>query len=327
METVATPGGKLAVRRAPSSSRAAEPAVYIHGLGGAATNWTDLMGLLRDRLDGVALDLPGFGFSPPRDDGDFTPLGHARSVIGLIEAAGRAPAHLFGNSLGGAVALQVAADRPDLVRSLTLISPALPDLRLRPFTAGFVPLATPVLGERIARALAEQDPHVRARQVFALCFADPAAVPAEVLDVAAAELARRRRLTYANDALLASLRGLLIDYLRRGSSSPWRRLGAITAPTLIIAGRLDRLVHPRVIIRATRDIPGARLLMLARGGHIAQMEHPELVGRAVRDLLDEAGEAHRARWPGGGMPQPRGIVSSGEHSRNLRRRRVAAAPG
>ena len=37
----------------------------VHGLGGAATNWTDVMDLLRDRLDSVAPDLPGFGWSPP----------------------------------------------------------------------------------------------------------------------------------------------------------------------------------------------------------------------------------------------------------------------
>jgi pimeloyl-ACP methyl ester carboxylesterase len=287
LDTVAGPGGVVAVRRAAGFSAEAEPAVFVHGLAGNATNWTDLMGLLRDRLDGVAIDLPGFGFSPPRDDGDYTPAGHARSVVGLIEAVRRGPVHLFGNSLGGAVAVRVAAERRDLVRSLTLISPALPDLRLRRFTAGFVPLAAPVLGERIARALASQDPRRRARQIAALCFADPSSIPPAALDLAAAELARRRRLTYANDALLASLRGLVADYLRQGRRSPWVQLLAIAAPTLVIVGGRDRLVHLRVIARAARSIPGSRLMVVPGSGHLAQMEHPELVDRAVRELLDE----------------------------------------
>jgi len=329
MDMVATPGGRIAARRAPPSGGPAEPAVFVHGLGGSSTNWTDLMGLLRDRVDGVALDLPGFGFSPPPDDGDYTPGGHARSVIGLIEAEGRAPVHLFGNSLGGAVTLRVAAERPDLVRSLTLISPALPDLRPRRFTAGFVPLAAPVLGDRMARALASQDPHRRAQQVMALCFADPAAVPPQVLDFAAAELHRRRRLTYANDALLASLRGLLLDYLRQGRRSPWRQLPAVSAPTLVIAGGRDRLVHPRVIARVVREIPGARLLMVPGGGHIEQMEHPELVDRAVGELLADIAESAEIAVPTApartGDPLPwrgiaagHGTVRPGEHSRTFR---------
>ena len=56
----------LHVRRAPATSDAAEPAVLVHGLGGSATNWTDLMGLLQDCLSSAAPDLPGFGWSPRR---------------------------------------------------------------------------------------------------------------------------------------------------------------------------------------------------------------------------------------------------------------------
>lgn len=296
----------------------AEPAVYVHGMGGASTNWTDLMALLRDRLDGVALDLPGFGHSPPRDDGDFTPFGHARSVIALIEAEFRAPVHLLGNSLGGTVALRVAADRPDLVRSLTLISPALPDLRLRRFTAGFVPLAAPVVGERIARALSTMDPVRRARQIIALCFADPTILPPEVFADGVAEIVRRRRLPYADDALLATLRGLVVDYLTAGQRSPWQQLPAVSAPALVIAGGRDRLVHPRVVARAAREIPEARLLVLPSAGHVGQMEHPELVARAVRELLDASGAGGRDHEHG--MSGGRGTVEIGrKKSRDILR--------
>ena len=62
--------GTFSLREARPASPDAAPALFVHGLGGAATNWTDLMALLRDRLDGVAPDLPGFGWSPPPRDGD-----------------------------------------------------------------------------------------------------------------------------------------------------------------------------------------------------------------------------------------------------------------
>jgi len=106
-EDVLVTNGTLSVRQAPALDPAtAEPALFVHGLGGNATNWTDLMALLRDRIDGVAVDLPGFGWSPPPRDGDFSLRRSADSLADLVETRtdGR-PVHLFGNSMGGAIAV------------------------------------------------------------------------------------------------------------------------------------------------------------------------------------------------------------------------------
>jgi pimeloyl-ACP methyl ester carboxylesterase len=92
--------------------------VFIHGLGGSSLNWTDLMAALQPDVDGYAIDLGGFGQSPPPRDGDMTPAGHAAGVVEfIVEELGGEPVHVFGNSLGGAVALQLAARRPDLARA------------------------------------------------------------------------------------------------------------------------------------------------------------------------------------------------------------------
>src|SRR5262249_991595 len=115
-------------RTAPARDSGAEQAIFVHGLAGSASNWTDLMGLLSDDFGGEALDLPGFGYSPPPPKRDYSIDAHTQSVVRLIEKRDRGPVHLFGNSLGGAIATRLAGTRPDLVRSLTLISPALPDL-------------------------------------------------------------------------------------------------------------------------------------------------------------------------------------------------------
>src|SRR6185503_17264405 len=99
---------RLHVRRAPGTSDAAEPAVFVHGLGGSATNWTDVMGLLQDRLSSAAPDLPGFGWSPPPSGDDYSLTVHARVITDYIEHDGQldrhGPVHLIGNSLGGTVA-------------------------------------------------------------------------------------------------------------------------------------------------------------------------------------------------------------------------------
>src|SRR5687767_14457706 len=164
--------GSVHVRSTPEG--APERAVFMHGLGGAATNWTDLMDDLKDDVTGHAVDLPGAGFSPAPADGDYTIAAHARAVIGLMEETG--PAHLFGNSLGGAVSVRVAAQRPDLVRSLTLVSPALPDLLPRYGPARVAMAATPRLGEFVADRLRLLPAEQRINASMAMCYADVSCV-------------------------------------------------------------------------------------------------------------------------------------------------------
>ena len=75
-----------------------EPALCVHGLAGSSRNWTDLMDLLRPRLACDAVDLPGFGDSPPRPDGRYSIAAFAQTVTALIERRGRGPVHLIANS-------------------------------------------------------------------------------------------------------------------------------------------------------------------------------------------------------------------------------------
>ena len=94
--------GELFVRSAPAAV-GAEPAVFVHGLGGSSLNWTDLMAQLSPSLACEALDLPGFGFSPLPAARRYSITAHAAAVIALIDKRGRWPVHLIGNSLGGAI--------------------------------------------------------------------------------------------------------------------------------------------------------------------------------------------------------------------------------
>jgi pimeloyl-ACP methyl ester carboxylesterase len=277
----------LHVRRAPATSETAEPAVLVHGLGGSATNWTDLMGLLQDRLDSAAPDLPGFGWSPPPAGADYSLAAHARAITDFIESERRAPVHLIGNSLGGTVATLVAARRPDLVRTLTLVSPALPVLRPRASNAHLPALAAPWIGQRLARRLGRFPVEARVKATLALCFADPSRVPEQRFDEAITEADRRARLDYESDAMLLSLRSLIATYLHRGPVSLWDTAAAVRAPTLLVYGLDDKLVDPRTSARAARTYPGARLVLLPGCGHVAQMEHPEEVARVIRQHLQD----------------------------------------
>lgn len=273
----------------PPPGTCAESAMYVHGLGGSSTNWTDLATLLSDRLDGAAVDLPGFGRSDPAPPRGYSVPRLAAFVARVIERRGRRPVHLVGNSLGGAVCVQLTAARPDLVTSLTLISPAMPDLRPRRGSDAALPLLLVPGASRIAeRRLAAMAPEQRARAVIDLCFADPSRLPADRLAQAVEEVRERNELPWAMDAFTRSLRGLAAAYLVPTSRSLWAKAGQIRVPTLVVWGREDRLVSVALAARTAAATPGARLLVLDGVGHTAQLEAPHEVAAAMRALLDDA---------------------------------------
>ncbi|MEV7011865.1 alpha/beta hydrolase [Streptosporangium sp. NPDC051022] len=265
----------------------AETAVYVHGLAGSATNWTDLMGELSDVVVGHAVDLPGSGYSPEPADGDYSVAAHARTVVALVEHLSAGPVHLFGNSLGGAVSVRVAATRPDLVRSLMLVSPALPDLLPRYGPTRVALSALPGFGRWVADRLRIVPAERRLNATLGLCYADLARIHPRRLAEAAEELRRRDGLPYSTGALVNSARGIVCEYFRRGEDNLWSQAALVTAPTLVIHGRRDRLVDPRMAFRAGRAFRHVRLILMPDVGHVAQMEVPERVAREARRLIGE----------------------------------------
>ena len=293
-------GSSVYLRRTPGPAGSGT-AVYVHGLGGSSTNWTDLAGLLSGYLDGVALDLHGFGWSDPAPRGNYSLSMHGRTVMRLIERLDRGPVHLFGNSMGGAIAILLAAHRPDLVRTLTLVSPAVPDLRPRTGSDTLMPLLLmPGASRLIERRLASMDPAERIRQVLELCYGDPSLVPPGRLAEAAQDARKRVNQPWAMTAFARSLRGLVEAYLP-GPQSLWRVAANIVAPTLIVWGDRDRLVNVAMAPRTAEAIPDARLLVLPGVGHVAQMEDPTSVARAFLGMCEDETGRRRA---GGGADTP-----------------------
>ncbi len=291
-ENIAIGAQQVHVRRTPGPA-GVTPAVYLHGLGGSATNWTDLAGVLAPLMPGYAIDLPGFGLSEPPADGDYSLRACSRLVIAYLEQVGRA--HLFGNSMGGAVALRVAARRPDLVETLTLVSPAVPDLRPDPRRVSDIrlPLAfLPFIGRRVRHQLANTPAEQRAEQMIRLCYADPDAVPETKIAAAVHEAGERRGQSWASVALAQSSRALVQAWVTRPGRSLWSIAARIQAPTLVIWGTQDRLVSVDRAPRVVSIIAHSRLVVFNRTGHVSQMEKPIAVGRAVAGMLSEvrAGE-------------------------------------
>jgi len=275
----------MAVRHAPSLEPDAPPAVLVHGLGGSSLNWTDLMGMMRADADCWAPDLGGFGASPPPRDGDMSPRGYAANLAEFIdqELLG-ARVHLLGNSMGGAVALQLAARRPDLVRSLTLISPALPALHATRGNVHLPVIAVPGVGEKLVPRYASIAAEARVKATIDACFADPKRLPEPRLAEAIAETKERDEYPYTAEAFLRALRGLLKTFMDAGADRPWKLAERVQCPTLVIYGRKDPLIDTRAAHRVTRHFADSSVMVLPDCGHIAQMEHPELVFHAWQRL-------------------------------------------
>jgi pimeloyl-ACP methyl ester carboxylesterase len=278
------------VRSTPGPDGASATAVYVHGLGGSATNWTDLADQLSGYVPGLAVDLPGFGRSEPPEEYDYSIGAHADAVARFVRGLDVGPVHLFGNSMGGAIAMNVAADHPELVRTLTLVSPAVPDLR--PFTSRMsdprLALAyLPVVGPPVRRRLAAEPVEKRVFRLLNLCFADANRVPESRKEEAAQEFVERERMVWSNPALARSTIGLFRSWLVPKTRSMWTLAPRIEAPTLVVWGTDDKLVTVRKAPRTAQLIPRGRLLVLPRTGHVAQMERPTTVARAVLGMWEQ----------------------------------------
>ncbi|MEV5964124.1 alpha/beta fold hydrolase [Kribbella sp. NPDC051952] len=276
-------GVDLLVRDAPGAAADLPPALFVHGLGGSSLNWTALGLLLNDTVRGIAPDLPGFGRTPIAGAAGINE--QAAVLVELLEREIKQPAHVFGNSMGGASAVALAAQRPDLVASLTLISPALPHPRVSASALWFAALATPRLGPVVLQRSRRLPFDQRFRASLAMVFGDPHSVAPEVRATYEAELRRRDGDPWVGQVTVEGAKSILRSSLAPPRRSLWADAAKVECPVLLIYGGKDRLVDPRIRTKAQRTFPNAHLLYLPSSGHVAQMEHPQQVERAFRQLI------------------------------------------
>jgi pimeloyl-ACP methyl ester carboxylesterase len=308
---------------AAGENPAAEPVLCVHGFGGSSTNWTDLMHLLsHPAADGAAadgavgddagtpafsceaLDLPGFGFSRPAE-ASCTVSGQAALVAQLIEHRGRGPVHLVGNSFGGAVCTRVAATRPDLIKTVTLVAPAMPDLWVRPVTARFPALCVPKFGSWLLRRVQKMPARARVEASIATIYYDRTCVHPDRIAADIAETQRRDTLGYGDAVLVRCARSIVAEYLRLGRNSLWRDAAQVHAPVLVIYGSHDKIVDPRMAGRAARSFPRSRVVVLPRTGHVAQMERPAAVAAEFRQMVTAPEQGYDLREPAAAVGRPR----------------------
>jgi pimeloyl-ACP methyl ester carboxylesterase len=242
-----------------------EPLVLVHGIGHTWRGWRPMLPLLERRFDVLAVDMPGFGRSPPLPEGlQSTPAALADAVESEMDRAGFETAVVAGNSLGGWVALELATR--GRARGVVALSPAglawgrertwgVAVLRAIRWLAGNAPAPEPVLRNPIGRTV----------------FGGPTIGRPWRLDPD--DLIEQSR-------MLADCAGFEATLPHTLDAQP-AGLTEIDVPVLILWGTKDLILLPRQGRRFERLIPGAELRYLRGLGHVPMSDDPELLSEAI----------------------------------------------
>jgi pimeloyl-ACP methyl ester carboxylesterase len=259
-----------------SAEGAGPPVLLLHGMGIGAAGWRPQLEALAQRYTCVSMDNRGFGASQPPGEKLTVEL-MAEDVLAVMDAHGTESAHLVGHSLGGLVALYVAAAARSRVRSLSLLCT---------FASGRTPtrLAWPILsigmrsriGPRAARRAAFLE-MVMPRSVLA--SADRAALADELAVLFGHDLAEQPPI------VMAQLRAT-----KRATAEPV--LPALAGvPTLVVSASEDIIAPPSAGRALAAGIPGARYVEIADAAHGVTIQRASEVNTLLLDHITGAEEA------------------------------------
>ncbi len=228
--------------------------LMLHGIGGGHLAFAPQVETLASSgYRAVAWDMPGYGRSAPIEP--YTFKGLAESCIALIEALQCGTVSLLGHSMGGMVAQEVVARRPDLVERLVLCgtSPS--------FGKPYGQWQSEFVAQRTAPLDAGKT-MVELAEILVPQMIGPGALP-EGIRLATQCMSQVNPSTYRR-ALQA-----LVTFDRRAN------LANIHVPTLLVAGEYDKNAPPAVVKKMAQAIAGSTYLEMRNIGHLLHLEAPE----------------------------------------------------
>jgi pimeloyl-ACP methyl ester carboxylesterase len=245
--------------------------VLIHGFSHSLETWDVWAEDLSRDYRVIRFDLPGHGLTGAREDGAYSVADTVTQVAALLDAAAPERFVLGGSSLGGLVSWRYAADHPDRVEALVLLSPG--GYPIHGVTDEPAPIPLPV------RLYLNTAPEVGVRAATRSLYADPSRVTDE-------QVARIREMMTApgvQDALLQRLELFTLP-------DPEPDLARVTAPALLVWGAADVMVPAAHAARFEAVMPDARVVILENAGHMPMEEAPEDSLMVVRNFLAGLGE-------------------------------------
>jgi pimeloyl-ACP methyl ester carboxylesterase len=264
--------------------------VLIHGLGGAHANWVRVGPGLAGLGRVIALDFPGFGYSP-RAGRDTGLMSLRRTLARFIEQRASGRIVVCGNSMGGAIAILHAAVDPGSVAGLVLTGSVFPWVRggwPHPVVLGtFSIYRVPQLGERLISArLRTMEPDRIVRLGFRFVAADPRSIPQDVVSLHV-DMATHRA---SDEEVVPAFVGAARSMLRLGARPDVARraMDSVRCPVLVLHGRRDRLVPAAFAEAALARETDWRGRIFPDLGHAPMLEAP---GRWLAEVADWCAEA------------------------------------
>ncbi len=224
----------------------------IHGAGGRAELFAAQRRDLDQWFNVCALELPGHGQTPgPALD---RVEAYASWVAAQLDKSGATPAAVLGHSLGGAVALTVALERPDLLSGLILLGTG---ARLR-----VLPAILDGMVDRFSDTV---------KMIVDFAYGQGVSLKDKALGV--------------EQMLAVGPQTLLGDFVACNTFDVTDRLAEVKVPTLVITGEDDRLTPVKYGQSLADAVPGARFMTIGRAGHVAMVERPDEVTAAVAEFV------------------------------------------
>lgn len=252
-----------------------EPIVLIHGIGHRREAWGEVPELLNARgHDVYVVDLPGHGASPtPTKPDGYSMASTAEQIERLCAELGVVGPHVVGNSLGGAVALEMG--HTGSAATVTVLSPAgfFPLIHLANIGANLLFMK---VGSHLPEAFHRKFNGYEwfRKLAFRPLYTHPERV---TVDAAVGDTLNLRR---SRGFWPHFFRGILLRFTKD-----------VGVPTTIAWGDKDRLLLPSEALTARRRLPGATHVTLPDCGHCPQHDHPELVVDVVTATIKRAAAA------------------------------------
>jgi pimeloyl-ACP methyl ester carboxylesterase len=249
--------------------RDAPALILLHGMGASLHTWEPWARALADSFRVIRFDLPGHGLTPVDPTGDYRDTRSHEILAALMDTLGVARATLIGNSMGGRIAWSFAAEQPERVEKLVLISP---DGFASPGFAYNTPAEVPASMGLMRYVL----PRWMLRMTLAPAYADPA--------VMTDSLAAR----YHDFLIAPGARVAMLDRMRQTVlTDPVPQLRSIQAETLLLWGEMDAMIPIRNAQDYLDAMPNARLVRLPGLGHLPFEEAPGEALPPLRGFLKE----------------------------------------
>jgi pimeloyl-ACP methyl ester carboxylesterase len=245
------------------------PLVLVHGFGGDKDNWVFLAPHMKSDFRLIFPDMPGFGENTRDLALDYDMATQAARLRGFLDALGLDRVHLGGNSMGGCIALRFAIDFPERLSSLTLFNNA-GVLGTKDSELQDVYNADPTVNPLIPRDAGDFD------RLMAFIAVNPRPIPGQFKKLLYADFDRNRALL---DKIFFGMAAELL-------ANPYNDdLGRVTAPTLIIWGRQDRLIDPTCADVQHAGIAGSEIMIFENVGHVPMVEDPAACAAVQRPFL------------------------------------------